>query len=146
VDGGDVLWLGRRVYVGLSTRTNRSAIDQMQGFLAPFGYTVEAVGIRGCLHLKSAVTQVTEDTLLRNPAWIGSPPFPGMKVIDVDPSEPDAANALMVGETVLYQPCFPRTFERLERAGVRVVPLEASELRKAEGALTCCSLIFRSIP
>lgn len=144
LDGGDVLCLGKRVQVGLSTRTNGAGVEQLRAALAAYGYAVEGIEVRGCLHLKSAVTQVAEDTLLLNPAWVGARRFPGMRVLEVDPNEPHAANALRVGECVLYQPSFPRTFERLERAGLRVIPVDLSELGKAEGALTCCSLVFDS--
>jgi dimethylargininase len=142
VDGGDVLTVGRNIYVGVSTRSNWSAIDQMQGFLAPFGYSVHGVQVTGCLHLKSAATQLAVDTLLINPAWADKADFPGMQFIEVDSSETYAANALMVGEMLLYQPAFPRTLVRLQSAGFNPLLVDQSELAKAEGALTCCSLIF----
>jgi len=134
--------VGRQIFVGLTTRSNQSAIAQMQTFLDPYGYSVQAVTVNGCLHLKSAVTQATTDTLLINPAWVDKSYFPGMKFIEVDPSEPSAANILMVAGQVLYQPCFPRTLTRLEAEGLHPILVDASELGKAEGALTCCSLIF----
>ncbi len=84
VDGGDVLVVGRQVFVGLSSRSNRSAIEQMQAFLAPFGYSVRAIPVSGCLHLKSAVTQVAQATLLINPDWVERKNFPGMEFIEVD--------------------------------------------------------------
>jgi len=143
LDGGDVLTVGRTIFVGLSSRSNQSAIDQMQTFLAPYGYTVKGVQITDCLHLKSAVTQVRTDTLLVNPAWIDKANFPGMKLIEIDPSEQYAANALLVGGTVLYQPAYPMTQACLEAAGIYPVLVDESELGKAEGALTCCALIFR---
>jgi dimethylargininase len=142
LDGGDALVVGKRIWVGLATRSNQSAIDQMQTFLKSFGYLVSSVPVSGCLHLKSAVTQVAEDTLLINPVWVNKAAFPAMKFIEVDPSEAYAANALLVGETVLYQPAYPRTCGRLEAAGIHPLLLDQSELAKAEGALTCCSLIF----
>ncbi|HTX93213.1 MAG TPA: arginine deiminase-related protein [Anaerolineales bacterium] len=142
VDGGDVLVVGRTIFVGLSGRSNRSAIDQMQEILGLFGYTVKAVSVTGCLHLKSAVTQVAAGTLLINPAWVDRSYFPGWGFIDVDPSEPYAANVLCVGETVIYQPAYPKTLARLEAVGIRPLLVDQSELAKAEGALTCCSLIF----
>ena len=64
------------------------------------------------------------------------------RAVDVDPAEPMAANALTVGDVVIYPATFPRTLERLEQAGCHVRPLEVDELQKAEGAVTCCSLIF----
>jgi dimethylargininase len=143
MDGGDVLTVGKTIYVGLSGRTNQTAIDQMQTFLAPFGYTVCGVPVTGCLHLKSAVTQVTTDTLLVNPAWVDKDDFPGMKFIEVDPSEPYAANVLRIAETVVYQPAYPKTRLRLEKADIHPCLVDQSELAKAEGALTCCSLIFK---
>jgi len=144
VDGGDVLRVGREVFIGLTGRTNRSAIDQMAAFLRPHGYTVRAIPVGGCLHLKSAVTQVAANTLLINSEWVSKSHFPGMRFIDVDPSEPHAANALMIGDTVIYQPSYPATRKSLEGAGIRLVLVDESELGKAEGALTCCSLVFET--
>jgi len=142
LDGGDVLVIGREVFVGASSRTNRAAIDQLSRTLGAVGYTVRAVPVRGCLHLKSAVTAVAADTLLINRAWVPAETFRGLSLIDVDPEEPHAANGLTVGDAVIYPSSFPRTRERLERRGVRIRPVEVDELQKAEGAVTCCSLIF----
>jgi dimethylargininase len=142
VDGGDVLTVGKTLWVGLTTRSNSSAIEQMQEFLRPHGYTVRGVKVNGCLHLKSAVTQAGDETLLINPDWVQKSDFPRMKFIDVDPSEPSAANLLLVGKAAVYQPAYPRTLERLEVAGIHPLLVDASELAKAEGALTCCSLLF----
>jgi dimethylargininase len=143
LDGGDVLTVGRTIFVGLSSRSNQAAIDQMQEFFFPYSYTIKGVQVSGCLHLKSAVTQVRADTLLINPAWVDKANFPGLKFIEIDPSEPYAANALMVDRAVLYQPVYPRTQARLEAAGFHPVLVDESELGKAEGALTCCALIFK---
>ena len=143
LDGGDVLVVGKRIWVGLATRSNRSAIDQMQAFLELYFYVVHGVPVTGCLHLKSAVTQVAQDTLLINPAWVDRAAFPGMQFIEVDPAEPYAANALMIGEAILFQPAYPKTRLRLEAAGIYPILVDQSELAKAEGALTCCSLIFK---
>jgi dimethylargininase len=146
LDGGDVLTVGRTIFVGLSSRSNQSAIDQMQVFLNPYGYAVKSICITGCLHLKSAVTQVAAGTLLVNPAWVTQDDFPGMQIIEIDPGEPYAANVLMAGGTVLTQPVYPKTLARLESAGIHPLLLDESELGKAEGALTCCSLIFEENP
>ena len=143
VDGGDVLTVDKTIFVGQTGRTNQSAIEQMQAFLAAFDYSVHGVPVSGCLHLKSAVTQVGRNMLLINPAWVNETNFPGYAFIEVDPSEPYAANALLVRETLLYQPAFPRTLSRLVAADIHPLLVDQSELAKAEGALTCCSLIFR---
>jgi dimethylargininase len=143
LDGGDVLCLGRRLLVGLSSRSNREGLEQLRSLLAPHGYRVEALEVRGCLHLKSAVTQVATDAVLVNPAWVDPTAFNGLRRIEVDTDEPHAANALLVAETVVCPTAFPRTAARLERAGVRIAVLDVSELAKAEGAVTCCSLILQ---
>jgi dimethylargininase len=144
LDGGDILLTGKTIYVGISTRSNTSAIQQMQTALKQFGYQVKGIMVSGCLHLKSAVTQVAENTLLINPTWIDKTEFAGYQVIEVYPTEMYGANAVQVGEMLLYQPSFPETSQRLEAAGLNFMLVDASELGKAEGALTCCSLIFRA--
>lgn len=141
LDGGDVLRTGKRVLVGISGRSTLDAIGQMRAALAPFGYTVEGVPVTGCLHLKSAVTQVAADAVLVNPAWVDVARFDGMDVIAVDPAEPYAANALLIGERIIYPAAYPRTRALLEQRGIDVWAVDVSELLKAEGAVTCCSLI-----
>jgi len=142
VDGGDVLRLDQTLYVGLSTRTSVDAVRQMSEALAPFGYNVQTASVTGCLHLKSAVTQVAADTLLINPDWARKSDFPGWNFIEIDPHEPFAANALLVGDRLVYPSGYPGTRARLEAAGLDLILVNASELAKAEGGVTCCSLIF----
>lgn len=147
LDGGDVLRIGRQVFVGQAARSNREGIAQLAGHVAPFGYAVQAVPTRECLHLKSAVTQVADDTLLIQPRWVDRDVFAGFRLIEVDADEEHAANALRIGdEGVIHPACFPRTRERLQQAGIRVLPVDLSELQKAEGATTCCSIVFRHHP
>lgn len=98
--------------------------------------------MRGCLHLKSAVTALSPDTLLINRAWVPAEVFAGLSLVDVDPLEPGAANALAVGGTVIYPTSFPRTLDILTRRALRLRPIDVGELQKAEGGVTCCSLIF----
>jgi dimethylargininase len=141
LDGGDVLRVGRTLFVGRSTRSNADGIEQLRSWLAPSGYAVEAVTVTGCLHLKSAATLVAPGTVLVNPHWVDPGTFAGLERIEVDPGESHAANALMVGGALLYPEAFPATRARLEAHGLRVVPVDLSELAKAEGAVTCCSLL-----
>jgi dimethylargininase len=141
MDGGDVLVAGRRVFVGLSSRTNAAAVRQLGALLAPWGYMVSEVPVAGCLHLKSAVTSVGEGILLLNPDWVSPASFGGFDLVLVDPREPAAGNALGLRGRVIFPSVFPRTAERLDANGLRVVSVDVSELAKAEGAVTCCSLI-----
>ena len=142
LDGGDVLVVGKDIHIGISSRSDTDALDQVQAIVADHGYRVDGIDVRGCLHLKSAVTAVSDDTLLINPAWVDPTDLGGRTCIPIDPSEPGAANVVRVGDTVLIGAAFPRTGEHLSAAGFDVRPVDASELAKAEGALTCCSLLF----
>ncbi len=142
LDGGDVLVLNRHLYVGISRRTNETGIQQLRDLTSPLGYDVKAVPIRGCLHLKSAVTRIGPDTVLLNRSWVAPTTFSNLRLIDVHPDEPFAANALLVGEAVVFPAAFERTLTRIVDAGIEVRPVDVSELAKAEGGVTCCSLIF----
>jgi len=144
LDGGGVMTVGRRVYVGLSSRTNHAGIAQLDTHLSEWGYEVIPVPVKECLHLKSAVTQVADSLLLMNDRWVSPECFPSMEVVIVAPQEPDAANALLIGGTVIYPTHHPETARRLERAGVRLEAVPCGELAKAEGGVTCCSLVFEA--
>jgi len=144
LDGGDVLQDGRRLFVGQSGRTNRAGIQQLRRLLKSFGYSVEAIPIQACLHLKSAVTLVREDTLLVNSDWVDPSVFGDKLVIEVHPTEQHAANALWLGQSVIIPSVYTATQARLEQAGIQVITLDVSELSKAEGGVTCCSLLFDS--
>jgi dimethylargininase len=145
LDGGDVIAVGKDIYVGLSSRSDTNAMEQVYAHMAPFGYRVHAVEVRGCLHLKSAVTQVAQDTLLANPDWVQISSFQNVKVLTVEASEPYAANAVLVDGRIVYASAFPRTRSRLEAIGIPTVTVDADELAKAEGAVTCCSLLFKTV-
>jgi dimethylargininase len=142
LDGGDVLRVGHNIFVGESARSNAAGIAQLRELLAAYGYRVRGVATRECLHLKSAVSAVADDTLLINPAWVDTTPFAAYRLIEIDPGEEHAANTLRVGQGVIYPDCFPRTRQRLHDAGIAVTAVDVSELQKAEGAVTCCSLVF----
>jgi dimethylargininase len=146
LDGGDVLPVGKRLFVGRSSRTSAAGIAQLRERVAEFGYDVLDMEVNGCLHLKSAVTAIGEGTLLGNRAWVDRREFGDVTWIDVDPSEPDGANALWVGQGVMYPRAFACTAAllraHLEPQGMSLHLVDASELAKAEGGLTCCSLIL----
>ena len=144
MEGGDVLRIGRTFYVGLTTRTNSEGIRQLTAILAPLGYQIVGVPVTGCLHLKSAVTHLGKNSLLANRPWFDTAPFATYDWIDVAPTELHAANALALGDTVIFPGSFPQTRARIESSGFHVTPLDISELQKAESGLTCSSLLFQS--
>ena len=142
LDGGDLLRVDNVIFAGLSTRSNQSGIEQLRDIVADYGFSVKTVNTTKCLHLKSAVSAVAPGTLLINPDWVSSSTFSDYELIDIDKEEAHAANALLVGESVIYPLSFPRTTDRLVTRGIDVKPVDLSELQKAEGAATCCSLIL----
>ena len=141
LDGGDVLRIGRRLLVGAGPRSNDEGRRQLASFVGPHGYTVEAVPFAGCLHLKTAATLVADDTAIVNPEWVDPAALGVARTIAVDPAEPFAGNAVRVGEVVIHPEEFPGTRARLEGVGIRVLAVPAGELAKAEGGVTCCSLL-----
>lgn len=144
MDGGDVLVIDKSIYVGFSSRSNETAVHQFQSSVKEFGYRVIPVEVNGCLHLKSAITQVAENTLLVNPKWVDKSRFAGMQFIEIDEGEPYAANGLLVDDQFIYPEAFPRTLSKIQKEGIKVICLDVSEIAKAEGAVTCCSLIFKT--
>lgn len=146
LEGGDVMRVGRRLYVGLSQRTNRAGAEALRELVGPHGYEVVAVGVRACLHLKTACTAVDDETILLNPEWVDEDAFRGLNTLAVHPDEPWAANTLRLGRTLFVNAATPRTAERLARLGHRLLALDVSEFSKAEGSLTCMSLIVDSRP
>jgi len=142
LEGGDVLHIGRTLHVGASGRTNQAGIDQLARLLGPHGYRVEHVPLAGCLHLKSACSFIPPDVLLVNPAWVDPTSFGRLRAIAVDEREPHAANTLTIRGTTLVSAAYPHTRDRLEAAGVRTRVVDVSELHRAEGGLTCMSLLL----
>jgi len=142
LDGGDVLRVGKMVFVGASSRSNSSGIDQLEKIVINRGHILRRIDIEHCLHLKSAVTWIGAKRLLVNPAWVDVSLLCGYDLIEIDASEPAAANALVVGDTVIHGRAYQRTRARMQETGIRVAPVEISEIAKAEGAVTCCSLLF----
>lgn len=142
LDGGDVLIVGKNIFIGLSTRSNEEAIRQLNNLLKEYGYSVTGVQLHDCLHLKSAVTRVDDKSLLINTNWVDTEPFANYVLIEVDHSESYAANCLPIGDSIIFPASFPKTRAKLEERGYNIISVEMDELAKAEGAVTCCSLII----
>jgi len=143
LEGGDVLRVGRTLYVGRSARTDDRGIAALAAIAGPFGYCVVPVEVRGCLHLKTACTAAADDLLLANPAWLDLRPFAGKRVVAVDPAEPFGANLLRLDDALLASASHVRTNARLRAAGLTVHTVAIDELEKAEAGMTCMSLLLR---
>ncbi len=144
LEGGDVMRIGREVFVGLTQRTNEAGIDQLRTELQPLGYGIHQVAVHGCLHLKSACCPLGEGEILANPAWVDLSPFRKYKIVGVAEDEPGAANVLRIEDTILMPACFPHTENILKRQGYQIRTVDISELIKAEAAITCSSVIFET--
>lgn len=143
LEGGDVMRVGRTLYVGLSPRTNVEGAEALRRFAAPHGYEVVTVGLRGCLHLKTGCSALDDATIIANPEWVDAGAFEGHEVVAVDRAEPWAANVVRVGGSICMSAAFPRTAGLLRTRGHDVREVEVSEFAKAEGGMTCLSLLFR---
>jgi dimethylargininase len=144
LDGGDVLRLGRSIYVGQTPRTNAAAVAQLRALTGPLGYTVTAVPVSLCLHLKSACARLDDTTVLVNAGWIAPSVFGDRRIVPVASDEPWGANVVRAGGTVIFPASAPRTRKIVEQIGFATVAADVSELQKAEAGVTCLSLVFDS--
>ncbi|HNX98441.1 MAG TPA: arginine deiminase family protein [Candidatus Aminicenantes bacterium] len=142
LDGGDVLVVGPRVFVGISERTNRAGFDQFRAIVARHGRVAIPVPVGAGLHLKSGVNLVAPGTLLLVPSFAGRTEFAGYRTLTVPAGEEYAANVLWLGDRLLHPTGFPATEERLATLGTTLVGIDTSEARKMDGGLTCMSLRF----
>ncbi len=131
IEGGDVLAIGKVLYVGRSTRTNAAGIEALEALVAPHGYKVKPVTVSGCLHLKTGCTALDDHTILIHPEWIDPTPFAAFERIRVPAEKPFGANALKLDATICLPAGMPRTRERIARRGYRTDAADKSELMKA---------------
>jgi dimethylargininase len=143
IDGGDVVIAGHNVFVGRSPRTNDEGIAQLRALLGRRGYEVIAVPVTGCLHLKTACSALPDGRFLVNADWIDASPLPSSKLVQVPAEESWAGDVLVIGERIIVSDAFPCTIALLRGFGFETIPVSVSEFAKAEGGVTCLSLVFR---
>jgi len=142
LDGGDVLRIGRDLFVGTGGRSNRDGIDQLAAIASRFGYRVTAVPVRGCLHLKTAVTALDDNTVLLLTAHVDRAVFAAFDAVEADAGEPAGANVLALNERIIAAVSAPRTRDAIGQRGYDVDTLDMSEFEKAEAGLTCLSILI----
>lgn len=142
IEGGDVMQIGKTLFVGVSTRTNSQGVAALTDILQPYGYRVCPVALNQVFHLKSGCTAIDAETILIASEGVDLEPFADFKLVFVDLEEAAAANTLRIGDTLLMQAGFPRTIDQVESLGYCVEAIDISEFAKAEAGLTCLSLIF----
>jgi dimethylargininase len=144
LEGGDVLCVGRTLLVGMSSRTNRAGTAALAEIVREYGYRVVPVRVGDCLHLKTGCTALDDETLLVNPAWVDLDELRGFQLLQVPDAEPWAANAARVRSTVCIAAAHPRTAECIGARGFEVATVDVSEFAKAEGGITCLSILIHS--
>lgn len=142
LEGGDVLRMGKRLYVGVSSRTNRAGVEALRAIAEPLGYEVNPIGTRACLHLKTACTSLDAETLLVNPAWLDSDALGSFRLLHVPVEEPFGANVLRLPGGVLVQASCPLTRDLIESRGYDATCVDLSEFAKADAGPTCLSLLI----
>lgn len=145
VDGGDVLRIGDRYYIGLSSRTNIAGAEELIGILARRGLTGEMVEFTGALHLTTIITPLSPNAVVGTRGILENPAFEnikGLRKIEVPKNEVPAGNVLAANGKVLVPGGFPETSRRIRVAGFDVVEVDNYEFMKADGGLTCRSLLW----
>lgn len=141
LDGGDVLKVGKTVYVGRGGRTNGEGIRQLRAIAAQQGYIVVAVPVTKALHLKTAVTALPDGTVIGYPPLVDDP-----RVFDRFLPVPEAhgtAVVVLAPDTVLMSSSAPKSAELFRELGYRVITVDISEFEKLEGCVTCLSVRMR---
>lgn len=142
LEGGDVLAIGKTLFVGRSTRTDEAGIEALRALVAEFGIGVVPVEVKGALHLKTAVTWLGDDTIVANAGWVDLEPLRAFRKIEIDADEPFGGNVLRIGDSLVVSTAAPRTSESIAATGRDVVAVDISEFHRAEAGLTCLSLVF----
>lgn len=154
LDGGDVIAIGRALYVGASARTDAAGVDALRAATAPLGYTLIAVAMRDCLHLKTCATFAGRDgdgtpVIIADPRHVDPAVFEGVETLLVAPEDaPEGtapANTVCAGGTLLIAAGHPRVSDALAARGFTLAELDTSEFRKAEAALSCLSLVAEAV-
>lgn len=144
LEGGDVLQAGKNIFVGLSTRTNLRGIEEVVRILKSLDYRIFPVPVRGSLHLTTACSLIDDETVLINPRWADTQAFGDFRILNTPEDEPWGANTFRIGETVCMEASFPKTVELVHELHDDLEVLNISEFLKAEGGLSCLSLLFQS--
>lgn len=145
IEGGDVLRIGRKLFAGLSRRTNAAGIDELRTIVRKFEYEVIPVPMRDCLHFKTGCSALPDGTLLVNEAWVAIESLQEFRLIPIPSAEPWGANVLSLGREVVMPAGHPATMELIREMGFPVRTVDLSEFAKAEGGVTCLSILLNEL-
>lgn len=142
LDGGDCMVLGGKIFVGRSARTNAAGIARLAEVFEPLGYEIVPIELpRDVLHLKCVCAPLPDGRMTLADATIPAEAFGDVDIVSIPASEAYAANVLSLGSRVLVAEGFPRTRDVLAKVGFTPHPIATTEFRKADGALTCLSVL-----
>lgn len=142
MDGGDVLMVDKRFFVGLTSRTNAAGVSALAAVVEKLGYTVQAIEVSAGLHLKSIVNYVGRNTLILNDEGARNPVFAGFNHLVLAKEEEYAGNTLWINDTLITPSGYPNTLAKLQSVGLPILQLDTGEIKKMDGGLTCLSLRF----
>ncbi|MFN8610759.1 MAG: dimethylargininase [Vulcanimicrobiota bacterium] len=142
LEGGDVLRMGNRWFVGRTARTNAAGIEQFRAALEPAGHRVEAVELGDLLHLKTGVSRLDERTVLALPQLADRFAALGYEVLPVHPEDWHAANTVAIGRNILLPAGHPRVVDSLIERGFAAVEVDLSEFKKQDGGASCLSILL----
>lgn len=142
IEGGDVLRVGKSLFVGMSSRTTQLGVDALRVIVEPLGYEVISVNVYHCLHLKTACTFLDDETMLVNSEWLDLDKLKKYRLLPVPQAEPFGANVLRVPQGLLANAAYPKTLDLIRTEGYSVIAVNMSEFSKAEAGVTCLSLII----
>jgi dimethylargininase len=148
MDGGDILRLGNLFFVGRSTRTNDRGIFVLKELLEWLGYELRIIDIpSNALHLTSISSTPTDSIILTAEGYLTAEDFgelpEGVKVVMMPENEVYGCNTIgLPGHKVLIAQGYPSVARCLENEGLEVIQLDFSEIRAADGSLTCCSIFY----
>ncbi len=145
LEGGDVMRIGKRFFVGLSGRTDQAGIDQFAALVEPQGFSVTAVPVAGCLHLKTGVTFIGNNTLVATGEFAARPELADFDIIPIPDEWAHGANFIAVNDRLLMSADCDPVREAVIAAGVdaaTIIETPMSEFRKVDGGLTCLSLRY----
>lgn len=142
LEGGDVMQIGKNLYIGLSHRTNREGADQLTDIVSAFGMTTTVVAVKDFLHLKTGITSYGEGCFVAAGEFVGNRDIVAEQVIAVPEDEKPAANCLKINGKLIMPAGYEATAAVLTAAGEEIIPVDISEFTKLDGGLTCLSLRF----
>jgi len=142
LDGGDCLRMGSRLFLGRSQRTNAAGIDRLRAVFEPLGFEVIEIPLGPILHLKCVCSGLDDDRVLLAEHTISPEFFAGKRVVRIPAAEAHAANCVCVNGTVLLAAGCPESHRIIHAEGLDVIELDMSEFRKADGSMTCLSILL----